>query len=93
MRADVAEAYGSTGASSTGIVERERRVVGAIDDDEEDFVREMTGHGKPEKRYGLDAHGRAHLLRLPVAPQAQEAQELPRRALRLKSGRRCSNSR
>jgi Zn-finger nucleic acid-binding protein len=45
------------------ILERERQVVGAIDDDEEDFVREMTGHGGPEKkrsgldekRYGLDA--------------------------------------
>jgi uncharacterized protein len=38
------------------ILERERKVVGAVDDDEEDFVREMTGHGKPEKKpYGLDA--------------------------------------
>ena len=40
------------------VVEQERRVVGAIDDDEEDFVREMTGHGekKPDKqRYGFDA--------------------------------------
>jgi uncharacterized protein len=36
------------------IVEHERRVVGAIDDDEEDFVREMTGRGKQEKGYGLD---------------------------------------
>ena len=43
------------------ILERERRVVGAVDDDEQDFVREMTGHGKPahgksEKSYGLDKH-------------------------------------
>jgi uncharacterized protein len=38
------------------ILERERQVVGAIDDDEEDFVREMTGRGGPEKKgYGLDA--------------------------------------
>jgi uncharacterized protein len=37
------------------VVERERQVVGAVDDDEEDFVREMTGGGKPDKRYGLDA--------------------------------------
>jgi Zn-finger nucleic acid-binding protein len=37
------------------ILERERQVVGAIDDDEEDFVREMTGRGGPEKKqYGLD---------------------------------------
>jgi Zn-finger nucleic acid-binding protein len=40
------------------IVERERQVVGAIDDDEQDFLREMTGQGKKssEKRYGLDKH-------------------------------------
>jgi uncharacterized protein len=39
------------------ILEHERRVVGGIDDDEEDFVREITGQGrKPEKRYGLDTH-------------------------------------
>jgi uncharacterized protein len=38
------------------IVERERRVVEAIDDDEEDFIREMTGRGKQPKRYGFDAH-------------------------------------
>jgi Zn-finger nucleic acid-binding protein len=39
------------------ILERERQVVGAVDDDEEDFVREMTGQGRPEKkRYGLDAN-------------------------------------
>jgi uncharacterized protein len=36
------------------VVEHERRVVAAVDDDEEDFVREMTGHGKPQKSYGLD---------------------------------------
>jgi uncharacterized protein len=40
-----------------GIVERERRVVESVDDDEQDFIREMTGHGKPQKQkgYGLDA--------------------------------------
>jgi uncharacterized protein len=39
------------------VVERERRVVGSVDEDEESFVREMTGHGKPEhKSYGLDKH-------------------------------------
>jgi Zn-finger nucleic acid-binding protein len=39
------------------VVEQERRVVGAIDDDEDDFVREMTGHGgrKPGKQYGFDS--------------------------------------
>jgi uncharacterized protein len=37
------------------IVEQERRVVAAVDDDEQDFIREMTGHGKShERRYGLD---------------------------------------
>jgi Zn-finger nucleic acid-binding protein len=36
------------------IVERERQVVGGLDDDEEDFVREMTGHGKPSKGCGFD---------------------------------------
>jgi Zn-finger nucleic acid-binding protein len=37
------------------IVERERKVVAGVDDDEQDFVREMTGHGKqPERQYGLD---------------------------------------
>ena len=37
------------------VVERERRVVGALDDDEDDFVREMTGHSKHGKGYGLDS--------------------------------------
>ena len=40
------------------ILERERRVVGSVDDDEEDFVREMTGRGKHhdrDKGYGFDA--------------------------------------
>ena len=38
------------------IVERERRGVAGVDDDEQDFVREMTGHGKKHERgYGLDA--------------------------------------
>ena len=38
------------------VVEHERRAVAAVDDDEEDFVREMTGRGRPDKRsgYGLD---------------------------------------
>jgi uncharacterized protein len=36
------------------IVERERQVVGAVDDDERDFIREMTGRGRQEKSYGLD---------------------------------------
>jgi hypothetical protein len=31
-------------------------VVAGVDDDEQDFVREMTGHGKKHERgYGLDA--------------------------------------
>jgi Zn-finger nucleic acid-binding protein len=38
------------------ILEAERRVVGAVDDDEDDFLREMTGRGKEKKQgYGLDA--------------------------------------
>jgi uncharacterized protein len=38
------------------IVAHERRTVAAVDDDEDDFVREMTGRDKPDKRYGLDPH-------------------------------------
>jgi Zn-finger nucleic acid-binding protein len=38
------------------IVERERSVVAGVDHDEQDFIREMTGHGKScERQYGLDA--------------------------------------
>ena len=39
------------------IIERERRVVAGVDEDEADFVREMTGHGrkKPSQSYGFDA--------------------------------------
>jgi Zn-finger nucleic acid-binding protein len=40
------------------ILEQERRVVGSVDDDEDDFVREMTGRGKHQdrdKNYGFDA--------------------------------------
>ena len=38
------------------IVEQERRVVAGVDQDEQDFIREMTGHGKTrERQYGLDA--------------------------------------
>jgi len=38
------------------VLEHERRVVGAVDDDEADFVGEMTGHGKQSsgKQYGFD---------------------------------------
>jgi len=40
------------------IVERERQVVSGVDDDEEDFVREMTGRGgkqsKSSQNYGFD---------------------------------------
>ena len=42
------------------VVERERQVIDAMDSDDEDFMREMTGHsGKPQsqsqsKSYGLD---------------------------------------
>jgi Zn-finger nucleic acid-binding protein len=39
------------------IVERERRAVAGVEEDEHDFVREITGHGKSrERRYGLDPH-------------------------------------
>jgi Zn-finger nucleic acid-binding protein len=38
------------------ILEAERRVVGAVDDDEDDFLREMTGRGERRSQgYGLDA--------------------------------------
>jgi uncharacterized protein len=37
-----------------GILERERAVVGGVDSDDEDFLREMTGHDKPKQRYGID---------------------------------------
>ena len=37
------------------IIERERQVVGAADDEE--FIREMTGGGnEPKRGYGIDAH-------------------------------------
>ena len=38
------------------IVEHERRVVAEVDNDEQDFIREMTGRGsRREQSYGLDA--------------------------------------
>jgi uncharacterized protein len=40
------------------VVELERRVVGGVDDDEADFIREMTGHSSKKsstKQYGFDA--------------------------------------
>jgi Zn-finger nucleic acid-binding protein len=38
------------------ILERERRVVGAVEQDEDDFIREMTGRGSHKKSgYGFDA--------------------------------------
>jgi Zn-finger nucleic acid-binding protein len=39
------------------VIEHERRVVGAVEDDEADFVREMTGHSKrsSSQHYGFDA--------------------------------------
>jgi Zn-finger nucleic acid-binding protein len=36
------------------ILEAERKVVGAVDQDEDDFMREMTGRGKDKSGYGLD---------------------------------------
>jgi uncharacterized protein len=40
------------------ILERERKVVGAADEDDDSFMREMTGAGKSSKKtgYGLDSH-------------------------------------
>jgi Zn-finger nucleic acid-binding protein len=38
------------------IIERERAVLGGVEEDEESFVREMTGRGRPKQGYGLDAH-------------------------------------
>ena len=41
------------------VVERERQVVGGVDDDEADFIREMTGHSKKshkQQQYGFDSH-------------------------------------
>jgi Zn-finger nucleic acid-binding protein len=40
------------------ILERERQVVGAADEDDDNFLREITGAGKSSKKssYGLDPH-------------------------------------
>jgi Zn-finger nucleic acid-binding protein len=38
------------------IMERERQVVAGYDDDEDGFLREMTGQGRRERSYGLDRH-------------------------------------
>jgi uncharacterized protein len=38
------------------IIERERQVVAAVDDDEDSFLREMTGQGRSNRGYGLDKH-------------------------------------
>jgi uncharacterized protein len=37
------------------ILERERAVVGGADQDDEEFLREMTGQQKPKQRYGIDS--------------------------------------
>jgi uncharacterized protein len=37
------------------ILERERKVVGAADEDDENFIREMTGRGRQKQSYGFDA--------------------------------------
>jgi uncharacterized protein len=36
------------------ILEREREVVAGVEEDEESFLREMTGRDKPKEEYGLD---------------------------------------
>jgi uncharacterized protein len=36
------------------ILERERQVVEGAEQDDESFLREMTGQGKPRESYGLD---------------------------------------
>jgi uncharacterized protein len=36
------------------ILERERQVVGGVEEDEESFLREMTGSGRPKEEYGLN---------------------------------------
>jgi Zn-finger nucleic acid-binding protein len=36
------------------ILERERQVVAGVEDDEESFLREMTGRSGPKQEYGLD---------------------------------------
>ena len=38
------------------ILERERAVVGGAHEDDEGFLREMTGHARPKQHYGLDSH-------------------------------------
>jgi Zn-finger nucleic acid-binding protein len=38
------------------ILERERKAFAGVEEDEEDFVREMTGHGKHKQHYGFDKH-------------------------------------
>jgi Zn-finger nucleic acid-binding protein len=37
------------------ILERERKVVGAAGDDDDNFIREMTGSGREKSGYGFDA--------------------------------------
>jgi uncharacterized protein len=36
------------------ILERERQVVAGVEDDEESFLREMTGGGRRKEEYGLN---------------------------------------
>jgi Zn-finger nucleic acid-binding protein len=36
------------------ILERERQVVAGVEEDEESFLREVTGRGQPKEEYGLD---------------------------------------
>jgi Zn-finger nucleic acid-binding protein len=37
------------------ILERERQVVGAAEEDDESFIREMTGREREKRGYGFDA--------------------------------------
>jgi Zn-finger nucleic acid-binding protein len=43
------------------ILERERQVVAGADDDEESFLREITGRGGEKQGYGLDRHSAERL--------------------------------
>jgi uncharacterized protein len=38
------------------ILERERKVVAGVDDDDDSFFREMSGRGRSHQGYGLDKH-------------------------------------
>jgi Zn-finger nucleic acid-binding protein len=44
-----------------GILERERQVVAGVDDDDESFLREITGRDREKHGYGLDRNSAERL--------------------------------